>query len=107
MVDLNDMKELKIVVEQLISDDEMLNLAIKLANKQDNMYIHNLGNRTLYSSSIDENQLKEAKAARYTLDLLHAISLYKENENDVTFTKNNSMYPSSIESPQGMSIFNE
>ena len=94
MKNLNEMRELKNVVSQLMSEsDSFINEAVNIARDESNMYIHNLGNSAVVTGSLNVSEYNKAKASRYIYDLIHAISSYKEDGNSATFTINNPMYP--------------
>lgn len=94
MKNINEMRELKNVVNQLMSEsDSFINEVVKIAREESNMYIHNLGNSVVVTGSLNNMEYNKAKASRYIYDLIHAINSYKEDGNSVTFTINNPMYP--------------
>lgn len=92
MRNLNEMRELKNVVSQLMDNPEIAEACYKIANRNSDTYIHNIGVSAI-NNSISHKELQEAKAARYLLDLAHAICCYIEDGNDSTFTIGSGLYP--------------
>ena len=91
-MNLNNMRELKNVVERLTSDLTMLDLCEKESRNTLDIRLHNIGVKAV-NDRLDAQSISEANAAMYMHDLIIAIQSYIEEENSSTFTIGSSRYP--------------
>lgn len=91
-MNLNEMRELKNIVNHLCDNPDLLDNCVKMANYDLEIKIHNARISAIHGNTNDCN-ITDAKCAMYIHDLLLAIKLYMEDENDATITIDNSMYP--------------
>lgn len=89
---LNDMRELKNVVNQIMSDKNLALEVYKEARELFEMKLHNAGLDAI-RGNYNSTSINEARAARYLEDLIHAIIMYMEDGNDACFTSDKSLYP--------------
>ena len=91
-MNLNNMRELKNVVERLTSDLTMLDLCEKESRKTLDTRLHNIGVEAV-NGRLDIQSISEANAAMYMHDLIIAIQSYIEEGNSSTITIGSSRYP--------------
>lgn len=92
MRDLNHMRELSNVVNQLMDNPDMAEICFKLASDNLEFYTHNIGNSAI-RGSITDKEINEGKASVYLADLIHSICMFIEDGNSSSITNNSSMYP--------------
>lgn len=92
---LDQMRELRNVVNMLANNPEILEAARYSANEQKDILINNLGIHVAHSgiNNVSEKEVIQARGAIAMVDLLDAISLYLEDGNATSFTIGSSMYP--------------
>ena len=91
-MNLNNMRELKNVVERLASDLSMLSLCEKEARRNLDIKLHNVG-IDVVNSRLNISSIQETNAAVYVHDLICAIQSYVEDGNSSTFTIGSGRYP--------------
>ena len=91
-VNLNEMRELKNVVAQIMSDKELAQSIQAEADKLMDIKLHNAGLDAI-SGEYDTANIRSAKAAYYLSGLISSIVFYMEDGNDFIITMNDSLYP--------------
>jgi len=92
MANLNEMRELKNVVEQIMSDKDLAKEIYNEADKLLEMKLHNAG-LSAVRGNYNSKDIQEARAAYYLQDLIHAVIIYMEDGNSSTITMNDELYP--------------
>ena len=92
MANLNEMRELKNIVDHIISDPELAKDIMSEANKLLDMKLHNAGLDAI-RGNYNSKDIQEARAAYYLQDLIHAVIIYMEDGNSSTITMNDELYP--------------
>lgn len=93
-IDLNDMKELKVVVSHLMNNPEILKECKKETQESLNIVLHAAGMDAICGKTIDNsNYIVKGVAISYIDSLVYAISLYMEDGNDIRFTNNHALFP--------------
>lgn len=95
-MNINEMRELKNVVEHIMANPDLAEQIYEIANEMFRYKINNAGIDAI-DGEYESKAIKEARASLYLYDLIHSITMYMEDGNDSSITMNSKRYPNATQ----------